>query len=82
MAAFKEFKKALVKMKKAGELEKILNSAFDLEDKKKVEHDIEIINQLSDLGADNVSAIPVIMDLQSVAIFKDALCYMDDSKEA
>ena len=82
MAAFKEFKKALVKMKEAGELEKILNSTFNIEDKKKVEHDIETINQLSDLGADNVSAIPVIMELQSVAIFKDALCYMDGSKEA
>lgn len=82
MAAFKEFKKALVKMNEIGELDKILNSTFDLEDKKKVEHDIEIIRQLSDLGADNVSAIPVIMELQSVAIFKDALCYMDDSKEA
>ena len=40
MAAFKEFKKALIKIKEAGELEKILNSTFNLEDKKKVEHDI------------------------------------------
>ena len=77
MAAFKEFKRALIKMKKEGELDKILNAANgSKEDKEKVEHDIEIINQLAELGEDNVSAIPVIMELQSVAIFKDALCFM------
>ena len=77
MAAFKEFKKALIKMREQGELDKILEASKDSsEDKAKVEHDIEIINELAELGTDNVSAIPVIMELQSVAIFKDALCFM------
>lgn len=73
MAAFKEFKRALIEMKNNGELDKILNAS---KDKKTVEHDIDIIDQLAELGAENVSAIPVIMELQSVEIFKDALCFM------
>lgn len=77
MAAFKEFKRALIEMKNNGELDKILNAS---KDKKTVEHDIDIIDQLSELGAENVSAIPVIMELQSVEIFKDALCFMNNSE--
>lgn len=77
MAAFKEFKRALIEMKNNGELDKILNAS---KDKKTVEHDIEIIDQLAELGAENVSAIPVIMELQSVEIFKDALCFMNNSE--
>lgn len=81
MAAFKEFKKALIKMREQGELDKILEASKDSsEDKAKVEHDIEIINELAELGADNISAIPVIMELQSVAIFKDALCFMNNEE--
>lgn len=77
MTTYQAFKKALIEMKNQGELDKILEaSKGSSEDKAKVEHDIEIINQLSELGADNVSAIPVIMELQSVTIFKDALCFM------
>lgn len=78
MAAFKEFKRALIEMKNNGELDKILNAS---KDKKTVEHDIDIIDQLAELGAENVSAIPVIMELQSVEIFKDALCFMNNSEE-
>ena len=81
MTTFQKFKRALVVMKEKGELDKILNAARG-DDKAKVENDIEIINQLSELGVDNVSAIPVIMELQSVAIFKDALCFMNDVEEA
>lgn len=77
MAAFKEFKRALIEMKNNGELDKILNAS---KDKKTVEHDIDIIDQLAELGAENVSAIPVIMELQSVEIFKDALCFMNNSE--
>lgn len=77
MTTYQAFKRALVEMKKRGELEKILEaSKGSSEDKAKVEHDIEVINQLSELGVDKASAIPVIMELQSVAIFKDALCFM------
>lgn len=78
MAAFKEFKRALIEMKNNGELDKILNAS---KDKKTVERDIDIIDQLAELGAENVSAIPVIMELQSVEIFKDALCFMNNSEE-
>lgn len=78
MAAFKEFKRALIEMKNNGELDKILNAS---KDKKTVEHDIDIIDQLAELRAENVSAIPVIMELQSVEIFKDALCFMNNSEE-
>lgn len=81
MTTFQKFKRALIAMKENGELDKILNVASG-EDKAKVEHDIEYINELAEIGADNVSAIPVIMELQSVAIFKDALCFMNDVKEA
>lgn len=77
MAAFKEFKRALIEMKNNGELDKILNVS---KDKKTVEHDIDIIDQLAELGAENTSAIPVIMELQSVEIFKDALCFMNNSE--
>lgn len=79
MTTYQKFKRALIEMKNNGELDKILNAS---KDKKTVEHDIEIIDQLAELGAENVSAIPVIMELQSVEIFKDALCFMNDSKEA
>ena len=81
MTTFQKFKRALVVMKEKGELDKILNVAA-AEDKAKVEHDIEYINELAEIGVDNVSAIPVIMELQSVAIFKDALCFMNDVEEA
>ncbi len=86
MTTFQKFKRALVDMKNSGELDKILEAARDsVEDKEKVEHDIMIIEQLAEFGEDNVSAIPVIMELQSIAIFKDALCFMlklDDKEEA
>ena len=73
MAAFKEFKRALISMKNNGELDKILNAS---KDKKTVEHDIDIIDQLAEIGADNISAIPIIHELKSADIFKNALCYM------
>lgn len=79
MTTYQKFKRALIEMKNKGELDKILNAS---KDKKTVEHDIEIIDQLAELGAENVSAIPVIMELQSVEIFKDALCFMNNSEEA
>ena len=86
MTTFQKFKRALIDMKNAGELDKILEAARDsAEDKAKVEHDIMIIEQLAEFGEDKVSAIPVIMELQSIAIFKDALCFMlklDDKEEA
>lgn len=78
MTTYQKFKRALIEMKNNGELDKILNAS---KDKKTVEHDIEIIDQLAELGAENVSAIPVIMELQSVEIFKDALCFMNNSEE-
>lgn len=78
MTTYQKFKRALIEMKNKGELDKILNAS---KDKKTVEHDIDIIDQLAELGAENVSAIPVIMELQSVEIFKDALCFMNNSEE-
>lgn len=77
MSTLQAFKRALVDMKNAGELEKILEAARGYkEDTLKVKHDIEYINQIAELGVDNVSVIPVIMELQSIAIFKSALFYM------
>lgn len=83
MTTFQKFKKALVEMKHQGELERILK-ASKLKDKAAVKHDIELINQLADLGSENVSAIPVIYELKSVDVFKNALCYMVkyDEKES
>ena len=73
MTTFQKFKRALIAMKENGELDKILKHS---EDKKTVKRDIEIIDQLADLGEGNVSAIPVIYELKSADIFKNALCYM------
>lgn len=73
MTTFQKFKRALVDMKNSGELDKILKYS---EDKEIVEHDIMIIEQLAEFGSDNVSAIPVIYELKSADIFKNALCYM------
>lgn len=73
MTTYQKFKKVLVDMKNNGELEKILNHS---EDKETIKRDIEIIDQLADLGERNVSAIPVIYELKSADIFKNALCYM------
>lgn len=73
MTTFQKFKRALVAMKENGELEKILKYS---KDKKTIKRDIELIDQLAELGEDNVSAIPVIYELKSADIFKNALCYM------
>lgn len=75
MSTFEKFKRALIVMKDTGELEKILNATKG-KDRKIVERDIQIIDQLVELGADKVSAIPIIYELKSVDIFKNALCYM------
>ena len=75
MTTFQKFKRALIEMKEQGQLVKILNYASkkDLGD---VKHDIELIDQLVEIGADNISAIPIIHELKSADIFKNALCYM------
>ncbi len=73
MTTFQKFKRALIAMKENGELDKILNHS---EDKETVKRDIELIEQLADLGERNVSAIPIIYELKSADIFKNALCYM------
>ena len=73
MTTYQKFKRALIEMKNKGELDKILNAS---KDKKTVEHDIDIIDQLAEIGADNISAIPIIHELKSADIFKNALCYM------
>lgn len=77
MTTYQKFKRALIEMKNNGELDKILNAS---KDKKTVKHDIDIIDQLAELGAENVAAIQVIMELQTVEIFKDALCFMNNSE--
>lgn len=80
MNVLKAFKAALVKMHETGELEKILNNA-NKEERAKVEHDIEVINELVKAGAENVSIWGVLMELKSVDVFKDALVFTNDIQE-
>ena len=68
------FKRALVDMRDKGELDKILK--YTEEDTELVEHDIELINQLFLFGADNVSVWPLLMELKSADILKNALAFM------
>lgn len=68
------FKRALVDMRDKGELDKILK--YTEEDTEVVEHDIELINQLFLFGADNVSVWPLLMELKSADILKNALAFM------
>lgn len=68
------FKRALVDMRDKGELDKILK--YTEEDTEVVEHDIELINQLCLFGADNVSVWPLLMELKSADILKNALVFM------
>ena len=68
------FKRALVDMRDKGELDKILK--YTEEDTEIVEHDIELINQLFLFGADNVSVWPLLMELKSADILKNALAFM------
>ena len=68
------FKRALVDMRDKGELDKILK--FTEEDTEIVEHDIELINQLFLFGADNVSVWPLLMELKSADILKNAIAFM------
>lgn len=68
------FKRALVDMRDKGELDKILK--YTEEDTELVERDIELINQLFLFGADNVSVWPLLMELKSADILKNALAFM------
>ena len=68
------FKRALLDMKDKGELDKILK--YTEEDTEIVERDIELINQLFLFGADNVSVWPLLMELKSADILKNALAFM------
>lgn len=68
------FKRALLDMRDKGELDKILK--YTEEDTEIVEHDIELINQLFLYGADNVSIWPLLMEIKSADILKNALAFM------
>ena len=68
------FKRALLDMKDKGELDKILK--YTEEDTELVEHDIELINQLFLFGAEDVSVWPLLMELKSADILKNALAFM------
>lgn len=81
MTTFQKFKRAISKMKETGELEKILKAQKSIREKKKVERDIAKINVFCEAGIENVPAIPIIYELESVDIFKNALCYMNDKEE-
>jgi len=74
MRVIDAFKRALVDMRDKGELDKILK--YTEEDTEIVEHDIELINQLFLFGADNVSVWPLLMELKSADILKNALAFM------
>lgn len=89
MTTFEKFKKALIEMYKDGELDKILNNAKRSE-KKAIKDDIKVISVLVEYyenhnqDLNSFSAIPIVMQLKSVEVFKDALAYMlkYDNKEA
>ena len=68
------FKRALLDMKDKGELDKILK--YTEEDTELVEHDIELINQLFLFGGEDVSVWPLLMELKSADILKNALAFM------
>ena len=53
-----------------------VNLKYTEEDTEIVEHDIELINQLFLFGADNVSVWPLLMELKSADILKNALAFM------
>lgn len=89
MSTFDKFKKALIEMYKDGELDKILKNAKRSE-KKAIKDDIKVISvfveyyENHDQDLSSFSAIPILMELKSVEVFKDALAYMlkYDYKEA
>ena len=74
MRTIQAFKRALLDMRDKGELDKILNHTE--EDTEIVERDIELINQLFLYGADNVSIWPLLMELKSADILKNAIAFM------
>ena len=74
MRTIQAFKRALLDMKDKGELEKILN--YTEEDTDLVERDIALINELAQAGADNIAIWPLLMELKSADILKNALCFM------
>lgn len=85
MTTFEKFKKALIEMYKDGELDKILNNAKRSE-KKAIKDDIKVISVLVEYYENHksFSVIPIVMQLKSVEVFRDALAYMlkYDNKEA
>ncbi len=81
MTTFEKFKKALIEMYKAGELDKILKASKRSE-RSNIKHDIALIEacveyyEAHDKMISSFSAIPIVYELKSADVFKNALCYM------
>lgn len=81
MTTFEKFKKAIIEMYKDGELEKILNFSKRA-DKKAIKKDTKVIEafvefyEAHDEDLNSFSVMPLLMELESVEIYKNALAYM------
>ena len=90
MTTFEKFKKAIIEMYKDGELDKILKHCKRSE-RKAVKNDIKVIEVFVEFyeshnkDLNSFSIMPLLMQLESVEVYKDALAYMlkyDEKKEA
>lgn len=81
MSTFEKFKKAIIEMYKEGELDKILKNSKRAA-RKAIKKDIEVIEtfvefyEAHDEDLNSFSVMPLLMELESVEVYKDALAYM------